>query len=128
MAKNYRELYEKDLGIKLAKGTASIHHMYGRKEGLLNSVKSLVALPGNLHQDYNDVISKFPRLMKNIIRKGNYNVIKEKNLRELRKCLDIYSAMNTWYAIKMYIKAYGLEAAKANLEFQDIDISSVYEG
>jgi len=109
MAKNYRDIYEQELNIKLQPGIASIHHIDWNHNN--SNIKNLVAIPQSLHDDLNIVISKFPTVLKRVLRSKCYWNIKLKTLKELSSYVTVYEKLHEYISLKNVIKKYGLDTA-----------------
>mgnify|MGYP003524807863 CR=1 FL=1 len=110
MGFDYREYYCKELKVSLKRDIASIHHI--DSNGKNKDIKNLVAIPQDLHNRINITFSKFPITLKNIIKIGNYFLVKERHLNELEKHLQNYRDLLKYIEIKKTIQRVGIEKAK----------------
>ncbi|MGD9679028.1 MAG: hypothetical protein AB7V16_11860 [Vulcanibacillus sp.] len=109
MGKNYRDIYESYYNVKLRPGISSIHHL-----DFCNSnshPKNLVAISQELHDKLNITVSKFPKLLKILLRCQIYWLVKNKNLIELESHIKVYLQLNKFIQIRNVIKKYGINHA-----------------
>jgi hypothetical protein len=109
MGKNYRDIYEQTLNIKLRPGVSSIHHISWNHYDC--NIKNLVAITQDLHDRLNMTVEKFPKLLKILLRCQVYWLIKNKNLIELRNHIDVYLELNSYIQLRNVIKKYGIQRA-----------------
>jgi CTP-dependent riboflavin kinase len=122
MGYDYREYYCKELKVSLKREIASIHHIDSNNKN--RNIKNLVAIPQGLHDRINITFNKFPVILKNIMKTGNYFLVKEKYIKELEKYLQDYKDLLRFIAIKKTIQCVGLEKAR---EWYKESIDLIYD-
>lgn len=109
MSKDYREIYEKELGVKLQSSVASIHHLDFNHAN--HNLKNLVALPQELHDSLNITFSKIRKTSQLIIKAKCYWLIKSKTLREMENHIHNYMELKKYIDLKNVIQKQGLSRA-----------------
>lgn len=106
MGRDYRKEYAKNLGVYLTRGS-SIHHIDSDRKNC--KIINLVAIPEELHQRLNITFSNFPKVLKNIMKVGNYLRPRIKHLNDLKKCIADYEELQTWIDIRNIILKSGIK-------------------
>ena len=120
MARDYRQIYEKILQVKLKNdGATSIHHQDWNHRN--SKIENMVAIPSRLHEEYNIVFRSFPKLIRKL-QKDHYIVLYDKVITGLIQCLSVYRELNYWIQVKKDIMHYGIEYVKKN----DPKVKDVY--
>jgi|GEM_PF-5172062 len=109
MSKDYRAIYEEELGIKLRAGIASIHHLDWNHSN--HSFNNLVAIPQKLHDDLNLTFTKMKKTMTSIMNAKCYWLIKSKTLREMENHIHNYRVLREYIELRNVIKKQGLQKA-----------------
>lgn len=103
---NYRQQYEKKLGVELVTG-ASIHHEDWKHEN--NKIKNLVALPQSLHDQINLASTRLPKLCSLLSRENVVKFIKNKNVKLFKEYISAYDELLFWIEIKNCILQFGYD-------------------
>lgn len=109
MAKDYRYIYEKTLGIKLQPGIASIHHLDQNHSN--HCFTNLVAIPQLLHNDLNLTFAKIKKTANSILKAKCYWLIRTKTLREMSYHIDNYLQLRMYIDLRNVLQKQGLKRA-----------------